>query len=109
MGALHKALRCPLTVLVARPLRLLEFIAIANQSDRRKLCKSEWSLFTVFLPTEKALHRAFVETDGAFGTIAGLQLIEPEGEDLFGRRRREHSITKFFHLFLFFRLVFFRR
>ena len=75
------------------PLRLLEFIAIANQSDGRKLCKSEWSLFTAFLPTEKALHRAFVATDGAFGAIAGLQLIEPEGEGLFGRRRRECCLT----------------
>jgi hypothetical protein len=72
-------------------LRPLYLIAVANQGDGCQRRKGEGSLLFAGVPGEESLHRAFVATDGAFGTIAGLQRIEPEREDLLRRRMGECS------------------
>lgn len=90
-------------------LRPLQLIAIAHQGDGGQGCKGEWALFLAGVPGEESFHRAFVATDGAFGTIGLLQLIEPERENLLKRRRGECSSRHVFSPVSVFSPVFFNR
>src|SRR6266436_1338067 len=72
-------------------LRPLYLIAVANQGDGCQRRKGEGSLLFADVPGEESLHRAFVATDSAFGTIASLQIIKPERENLLRIRRGECS------------------